>query len=370
MSFVSVGGDDSTKPTYFEVVAADRLVPSLRAATVYTLSVVSQRLHWVHRLLSWEDEVVALGMLLLDWRCLGSTDGTFAEGLYGLRRRKLGDSSTSSTDSASSTSGGTSSTSVPQPAPAGNAMNQISRRQRTSGLLLQVFLSYLRTKLDRLYKLHSNSRASSSESLASLKRVLLRTFMAAYPIVHALCEATNFSYQLSYLLGISDCHSPVLRVLGMSLARISGNDMMLEEHQKERMHQEQKKNAIRRQRFESIQSGSPAVQRLYKLLLGGYHFVADHSRNSLMLAVFGFKALEWWYTSAEERLAMSKALPPPPPPPVLQPSPSGLALPSDPALCPFIADTCQPGANPQAVRNCYLDKKTGDVHIQPIWLRQ
>ncbi len=43
MSFVSVGGDASTAPTYFEVVAAERLVPSLRAAAVYALSVSSSR---------------------------------------------------------------------------------------------------------------------------------------------------------------------------------------------------------------------------------------------------------------------------------------------------------------------------------------
>lgn len=39
MAFVYVGGDDQAKPTYFEVVAADRLVPSLKSALVYTLSV-------------------------------------------------------------------------------------------------------------------------------------------------------------------------------------------------------------------------------------------------------------------------------------------------------------------------------------------
>lgn len=39
MSFVYLGGDETTKPTYFEVVAAERLVPSLKAALVYALSV-------------------------------------------------------------------------------------------------------------------------------------------------------------------------------------------------------------------------------------------------------------------------------------------------------------------------------------------
>ena len=39
MSFVALGGDGATRPTFFELVAAERLMPSLKAATVYSLSV-------------------------------------------------------------------------------------------------------------------------------------------------------------------------------------------------------------------------------------------------------------------------------------------------------------------------------------------
>lgn len=37
MAFVAVGG--SGEPTWFEVLAADKLVPSLRAAVVYAMTV-------------------------------------------------------------------------------------------------------------------------------------------------------------------------------------------------------------------------------------------------------------------------------------------------------------------------------------------
>lgn len=39
MSFLLLGGDGSSRPTFFEVVAAERLMPSLKAAVVYSLSV-------------------------------------------------------------------------------------------------------------------------------------------------------------------------------------------------------------------------------------------------------------------------------------------------------------------------------------------
>ena len=40
MSFVYLGGEGGVKPTYFEVYAADKLGPSLRAAVIYSLSVL------------------------------------------------------------------------------------------------------------------------------------------------------------------------------------------------------------------------------------------------------------------------------------------------------------------------------------------
>lgn len=86
MSFVQVGGDAHSKPTYFELLAADSLVPSLKSAVVYTLSVLSQRYPRLHRLLRYEDELLALLLLLVDWHSLSACDATFAEGLYGLRR--------------------------------------------------------------------------------------------------------------------------------------------------------------------------------------------------------------------------------------------------------------------------------------------
>lgn len=39
MAFLQLGGEAGAKPTYFEVYAADKLVPSLKAALIYSLSV-------------------------------------------------------------------------------------------------------------------------------------------------------------------------------------------------------------------------------------------------------------------------------------------------------------------------------------------
>ena len=85
MSFVGLGGD-GLRPTFFELVAAERLMPSLRAALLYSLSVAAQRRPRLAALLEREDELFFLVSVLLDKQALGASGGSFAEGLYGLRR--------------------------------------------------------------------------------------------------------------------------------------------------------------------------------------------------------------------------------------------------------------------------------------------
>ena len=82
----SEGGDD--RPTFFELVAADKLVPSLRAALLYSVGVLVSRRPSLARLLDHEDEAFALFMLLVEWHSFATSDGSLAEGLYGLQRTR------------------------------------------------------------------------------------------------------------------------------------------------------------------------------------------------------------------------------------------------------------------------------------------
>ena len=82
----SEGGDD--RPTFFELIAADKLVPSLRAALVYSVGVLVSRRPSLARLLDHEDEAFALFMLLVEWHSFATSDGSLAEGLYGLQRTR------------------------------------------------------------------------------------------------------------------------------------------------------------------------------------------------------------------------------------------------------------------------------------------
>lgn len=61
---------------------------------------------------------------------------------------------------------------------------------------------------------------SSSERLHSFVRW-------AHPWLHATVEGGCLAYQLAYLLEVAEVHSPLLHLLGLRLARVSGAEMVM-----------------------------------------------------------------------------------------------------------------------------------------------
>ncbi|KAK9916810.1 hypothetical protein WJX75_007322 [Coccomyxa subellipsoidea] len=334
MSFLTVGGDGSTRPTFFELIAADRLMPSLRAAVIYTLSVFAQRRPVLHRVLDWEDEFFALVTAFLDRQSLANSSATFADTLYGLRRAPYAPNEPS---------------------------RSLTPQQQNVTLLFLVGVPYVKAKLEALYNRHRRptegllgltvrrpvapeSTAAQQQSLldrgsgsrwrqriAQVRAVALAAFMRLYPWLHMLQEGLSFSYQLAYLLQASPYFSPTLHILRQHVERASGQQLVLADRAKRQQ---------RRQEIVGVRSSGNFIVRLVQegLLRTGYAF-SDHTRNALILAIFGFKLLEWWYTSAEDKLAAEKKLTPPPPPPPPMPAPGGMALPSVPSLCPICRQT-------------------------------
>uniref|UniRef100_A0A2P2JYI9 Peroxisome biogenesis protein 12-like n=1 Tax=Rhizophora mucronata TaxID=61149 RepID=A0A2P2JYI9_RHIMU len=82
-------GGQGTRPTFFEMAAAQQLPASLRAALTYSIGVLALRRPFLHKVLDYEDEFFALLMLVLETHSLRTTDASFAESLYGLRRRAV-----------------------------------------------------------------------------------------------------------------------------------------------------------------------------------------------------------------------------------------------------------------------------------------
>jgi peroxin-12 len=373
MAFVGLGGDAASRPTFFELVAADRLMPALRSATSYTLAVLAQARPrgLPARLLAWEDEVLALLTAALDGAALASptSPGSFADGLYGLRRA------------------------VSDPAaPGGLDRGALSARDRARTLLALALLPYARAKGDALHRrlvaaeVEARRRAqedggvvaaalpageitaaeeedggggasTSGLTLARARSAAATAYVRAYPAAVAALEALRLAYQLGYLLDLAPpgagprwrrrraakdsasstsstpadpvppYFSPTLAALGQVLVRVSGSELASEAR------------ALTAQRDAALLlASSRPFPRVRTGLLRARWAAGDYARPALILAVFAFKGLEWWYASGEAALGSatgSAALPPPPPPPIVPPAPDGVPLPSDPTACPL-----------------------------------
>ena len=217
--------------------------------------------------------------------------------------------------------------------------------------------------------------AANRARLARARQIAVHAFVRAYPALAAGLEGARFIYQASYLLGSpvtsssssnspsssspalpptssAFFFSPSLHLLRQAVVRVSGPELAEAEAARAAARARALAAARRRGLFgggnrsggdlaaaPSSHSASAGGAALRVAALRAAWAVSDHSRSALILAVFGFKLLEWWYLSGEHRLGSAsdrKALPPPPPPPAALPDPAeGVPLPEDPAVCPL-----------------------------------
>ncbi|KAL3691530.1 hypothetical protein R1sor_005181 [Riccia sorocarpa] len=339
---MQVGGE-GMRPTFFEMAAAQHLPASLRAALLYSLGVMAQRRPILHKVLDYSDEAFSALMLLLEAHSLRISDASFAEALYGLRRRSAVPTSESSAVS--------NNRSNREP----GRLGAISRRQRNLSVLFLVGLPYLRSKMEAVYNAQrggalqaafwgtgdadsvevesvgdaSRNRdqrlGSDATMLQSIKSRFLKLCVQIYPWVHASHEGLSFAYQLLYLLDATEFYSPALHFLGIQVTRASGQELM----------DASKQIAERRKREFGRLRGSPILKTIQRGLLRTAYGFLDYAQSGLIAAVFIFKMVEWWYQSAEQRLISPTVYPPPPPPPPPKVAKDGIPLPEDRTSCPL-----------------------------------
>lgn len=348
-----VGGQGS-RPTFFEMSAAQQLPSSLRAALTYSIGVLALRRPFLHKVLDYEDEFFAALTLILETHSLRTTDASFAESLYGLRRRAV-NIQMKKEDLRLET---------------GNRIQHsgIRRRQKLLSVVFLVVLPYLKSKLHSIYNkereaalqasLWGNVNESFDEienlgdvgtSFAStsgldtelsvrtrFRKRMHKVVATCYPWLHAGSEGLAFAYQLLYLLDATGFYSPGLHALGLQVCRATGQELM---------DTSSRISKIRSNERERLR-GPPWLKAVQGVLLTCGYAVLDYAQTGLIAAVFGFKMMEWWYQSAEERMLAPTVYPPPPPPPPPKVAKEGIPLPADRTLCPLCS---QKRANPSAI---------------------
>jgi peroxin-12 len=338
------------------MAAAQQLPSSLRAALTYSIGVLALRRPFLHRVLDYEDEFFAFLMLVLETHSLRTTDASFSESLYGLRRRAI---------NARVKTGNTRSD-TPDRAP----NSGLEKQQKVLSVVFLVVLPYFKSKLHSIYNKEreatlqaslwghgderfnetnyfddgdSNVLVSSSGSTAETTSTRTRLVVklkkiigVCYPLLHAGNEGLTFAYQLLYLLDATGFYSLGLHALGIHVCRATGQEMM---------DTSSRISKIRSRERERLR-GPPWLKTVQGALLSSAYAVLDYAQTGLIAAVFFFKMMEWWYQSAEERMSAPTVYPPPPPPPPPKVAKEGIALPSDRTLCPLCT---QKRANPSVV---------------------
>ncbi|KAG5399215.1 hypothetical protein IGI04_021029 [Brassica rapa subsp. trilocularis] len=301
-------GGDGTRPTFFEMAAAQQLPSSLRAALTYSLGVFALRRSFLHRILDYEDEFFAALMLILEGHSLRTTDASFAESLYGLKRKSVRLRLRLCKGSG------------------------LEKRQRILSVVFLVVLPYFKSKLHGIYNKEREARLRESLWGAEDQGFDEADFFTGEePVVsrgdsgdqELSVRRLSFTYQLLYLLDATGFYSLGLQALGVQVCRATGQELMdtssriskIRNHERERLR------------------GPPWLKTVQGALLSCSYAVLDYAQTGLIAAVFIFKMMEWWYQSAEERLTAPTVYPPPPPPPSPKVAKEGIPLPPDRTLC-------------------------------------
>ncbi|GMN25764.1 hypothetical protein TIFTF001_001063 [Ficus carica] len=286
-------GGQGTRPTFFEMAAAQQLPASLRAALTYSVGVLALRRPFLHKVLDFEDEFFAMLMLVLETHSLRTTGGEVNHSGLEKRQKVL---------------------SVVILPYLKSKLHSVYNREREARLQASLWghdderfndVDIIGREEDSLIPRGSSDAASSVR--ARLTKKIQKIIGACYPWVHASSEGLSFAYQLLYLLDATGFYSLGLHAVGIHVCRATGQELMdtssriskIRSHERERLR------------------GPPWLKAVQRLLLSCTYTVLDYAQTGLIAAVFFFKMMEWWYQSAEERMSAPTVYPPPPPPPPL-----------------------------------------------------
>ena len=97
-------------------------------------------------------------------------------------------------------------------------------------ILFLVLLPYLKVKLEKLVSSLREEDEYSIHPPSSRWKRFYRAFLAAYPFVNMAWEGWFLVQQLRYILGKVQHHSPLLRLAGVRLGRLTVQDIQALEH--------------------------------------------------------------------------------------------------------------------------------------------
>ncbi|XP_077152376.1 peroxisome assembly protein 12 [Ranitomeya variabilis] len=265
---ITTATPDDNRPSIFEVVAQESLMAAVRPALHHIIKVLAEsnpaRFGPLWR---WFDELYTLLDLLLQQHYLSWASASFSENFYGLKRVVMGESGGHFT---------------------------LQRKVYWRSLALLVLVPYLRVKLEKFINRLREDEDYSIQNQTSFSKRFYKAFLASYPFVKLSWEGCFLFYQLRYILWNKSHHSPLLRLAGVQLARLTLEDLQALDASSEK----------------TLSTPSAfSVGGVLKKALGGVSMTLS---SSLSLGVFFLQFLEWWYSAENQETVKSlTALPAP-----------------------------------------------------------
>ncbi|XP_069828814.1 peroxisome assembly protein 12 [Dendropsophus ebraccatus] len=266
---ITTAPPDDGRPSIFEVVAQESLMVAVRPALHHIVKVLAEsnpaRFGPLWR---WFDELYTLLDLLLQQHYLSWAGASFSENFYGLKRVAVGKSL------------------------------GLRGKEYWRSLALLVLLPYLRVKLEKFINRMREEEDYSIQNPTSFRKRCYKAVLASYPFVKLSWEGCFLIYQLRYILWNTSHHSPLLRIAGVQLTRLTLEDLQAMDAATEKM--------------ASAQS-TLSVGAILKKALGGVSVTVS---SGLSLGVFFLQFLEWWYSAENQETVKSLSTLPAPTAPI------------------------------------------------------
>jgi peroxin-12 len=298
------------RPSFFEVIAQDRMIPGLKMASRYILTVFAQRYFGILKVLKYHDELFLALQMIVDNHFLDNYDATFSEHLYGLMRVGLVEN---------------------------NQISKITKHQKIISLILSTLVPYLKSRIDTLYQDMTRGevpqrqytlRSSQNSNLDRIVSSIKSLFLKIWPYCNAAYEGLFFLYMVLYLFKDAPFFSPLLHLQRIILQRVTTTDAIMQ----------RRDMLIRRLKTIYKLRARGTLWRVLEYVLRIGYTISDYSTYVLLGIAFLFKFFEWWYASENQlKGQITVVIPPPPRPPVK--ADRGIELPQDITLCPLCSKT-------------------------------
>jgi peroxin-12 len=308
---------DPYRPSYFELIASDRLLYSLKPAFKFALSRIATYSPLFDRITRYDEEFFHALLLLIENHYLRQFSSTFSENFYGLVRVSINQPNKPKSKTQLFAT------------PRSPAFSYLSRSQRYKALAVLVLVPYVKSRLDRVYSEWRAERAEEEElHLITRFNSLQRFFLLFYPYFHGAWDALSFVYQLRYLFSSFHYFSPFSHSVHQIVRRLSADDIKHFDSLKDAA--SARDNALHSAWLESRNPALALFQRFRSVF---HHFnglFVDLSKWGVLISIFVYQFLEWYRTAGtaitpsfgldQEIPLPNERLPIPPPP--LSPSPA------------------------------------------------